>query len=154
VTQAAREEYLKRAQQSAPGTVGAVALDSSGCLAAATSTGGVLLKLPGRVGDSALPGAGNYANRFAAVSATGQGELMIRVLAARRIAEFVETGQSAQQAVEAVLAQMRNSVGSDAGFIALSRQGSIGIAHDTPRMVHAWCSEANPEIQVHAAVEH
>src|SRR3989304_5376379 len=74
----------------APGgeTVGAVARDSSGEYAAATSTGGLAFKLPGRVGDSPIPGAGNYATPRAAASATGTGELMMRTLATKSVCDL------------------------------------------------------------------
>src|SRR5262245_5830650 len=74
------------------GTVGAVALDSEGRLAAATSTGGTSLKLPGRVGDTPLPGAGTYATPDAAASATGKGELVMRVLGTKRVCELSAAG--------------------------------------------------------------
>src|SRR5690349_6510138 len=74
VTEPARAEHRKRMTRGSHGTVGAVALDAAGRLAAATSTGGTILKLPGRVGDTPLPGAGTYAGGMAAVSSTGKGE--------------------------------------------------------------------------------
>lgn len=150
ITEAARNDFVARRNQLSPGTVGAVALDRDGRLAAATSTGGVLLKLPGRVGDSALPGAGTYAGTAGAVSATGKGELMMRLLSAKRIYDLIEAGGNAQHAVEQTLREMRRRVGSEAGFIALARDGAIGVGHDTAAMVHAWCSEVEPEIHVQA----
>jgi beta-aspartyl-peptidase (threonine type) len=118
--------------------VGAVALDSEGRLAAATSTGGTLLKLPGRVGDTPLPGAGTYATSDAAVSASGRGELMMRVLAAKSVCDLAAGWLPMQDAVNRVLAHMRDTVGADAGFIALGRDGSIGFAHGTRHMAAAW----------------
>jgi beta-aspartyl-peptidase (threonine type) len=152
-TAAARNEFLARSKQGVPGTVGAVALDHGGRLAAATSTGGVSFKLPGRVGDSALPGAGTYAGPAGAVSATGKGELMMRMLAGKRIYDLIEAGSTAQHAVELTLREMHESVGSEAGFIALTRDGAIGIGHDTAAMVHAWCSEAEPDIHLRAKTD-
>ncbi len=125
-------------------TVGAVALDRAGRLAAATSTGGTILKLPGRVGDSPVPGAGNYASACAACSATGQGELMMRILAAKALCDRVCTGATPQQAVDALLTEMHSTVGADAGFILLSSSGTLGIAHATPAMPHAWQVEGTP----------
>lgn len=124
------------------GTVGAVALDAEGRLAAATSTGGITLKLPGRVGDTAIPGAGNYADRHAAVSATGHGELMLRVLTAKAVCDRVAAGQSAQQALDAVLAEMRQTVGDAAGIVAVDSRGRVGIVHGTPFMPHAYAGSA------------
>ena len=153
VTAQARAEWQSARADARLGTVGAVALDVGGRLAAATSTGGTLLKLPGRVGDAPLPGAGTYATAHAAVSATGKGELMMRVLAARSICDFVESGLDAQDAVNRLLAAMREKVGADVGFIAIGRDGSIGLAHGTPHMVHAWATGSRPEILAHMTVQ-
>ncbi|HTS52485.1 MAG TPA: isoaspartyl peptidase/L-asparaginase family protein [Burkholderiales bacterium] len=138
VTAGARAAFERARADLRLGTVGAVALDSAGRLAAATSTGGVLLKLAGRVGDTPLPGAGTYATQGAAVSATGKGELMMRVLAAKSICDLAAAGLSAQDAADRVLAAMRDAVGADAGFIAIGRDGSIGMAHGTRHMAGAW----------------
>ncbi|PWT70933.1 MAG: peptidase T [Proteobacteria bacterium] len=131
-----------------PGTVGATALDVDGRLASATSTGGILRKLPGRIGDSPLPGAGTYATPFAAVSATGVGEQVLRALAGKRLCDLVETGWSAQAASEAVLEWMAAHVGADVGFIAVSHDGSVGISHRTPFMPHAVASWRQPELAI------
>ncbi len=136
------------------GTVGAVALDCTGELAAATSTGGMTLKLPGRIGDSALPGAGNYAAPHAAASATGRGELMMRFLTAKTICDDVWNGHAAHKAVERVLKAMRKSVGEDVGVIALDSEGDLGIGHLTPAMPHAWVREGSPEIVVGMVHDH
>ena len=128
------------------GTVGAVALDRDGRLATATSTGGTSLKLPGRVGDTPLPGAGTYATRDAAASATGKGELVMRVLGAKRICDLAAAGLTAEDAVKRVLAEMRETVGAEAGFIAVGRDGSIGIAYGTRYMAAAWWSSERSEI--------
>jgi beta-aspartyl-peptidase (threonine type) len=127
-----------------PGTVGAVVLDAAGRLAAATSTGGVSLKLPGRVGDSPVPGAGNYANTAAGCSATGRGELMMRVLAAKDLCDRVARGEHPQAAADALLREMAAGVGADAGFILLSRDGQLGMAHTMASMPHAWWREGEP----------
>lgn len=144
VTHRAREAWLRKRTMTA-GTVGAVALDRHGHLAAATSTGGVTLKLPGRVGDSPVPGAGNYAHAGAACSATGYGELMMRVVAAKDLCDRVARGEPPQAAAEALLREMAARVGGDAGFILLSRAGEIGVVHGTASMPHAWWREGEPE---------
>src|SRR6266436_476905 len=90
-------------QQEKHGTVGAVALDQSGKLAAATSTGGIPHKYPGRVGDSPLVGCGFYADENAAISCTGHGEDFIRLLIAKRAADFVGSGNTAREAAEAAI---------------------------------------------------
>ena len=143
VTQRARDAWLRRTSAS-PGTVGAVVLDLVGRLAAATSTGGVSLKLPGRVGDSPIPGAGNYANAAAACSATGHGELMMRVLAAKDLCDRVARGEHPQAAVDALLREMAAGIGADGGFILLSRDGQLGVAHTMASMPHAWWCEGEP----------
>jgi beta-aspartyl-peptidase (threonine type) len=152
VTAQARLEWEGARGEARLGTVGAVALDGQGRLAAATSTGGTSLKLPGRVGDTPLPGAGTYATREAAVSATGQGELIMRTLAAKRICDLVGGGLALQEAVGRVLAEMRETVGADVGFIAIGRDGSIGIVHGTPHMVHAFATSDRAEIVARIAV--
>jgi beta-aspartyl-peptidase (threonine type) len=143
ITPRARNAWLRR-KSASPGTVGAVVLDLAGRLAAATSTGGVSLKLPGRVGDSPIPGAGNYANAAAACSATGQGELMIRVLAAKDLCDRVARGEPPQAAVDALLREMAAGVGADGGFILLSCDGRFGVAHTMVSMPHAWWCEGEP----------
>ncbi len=121
-----------------PGTVGAVALDGNGRLAAATSTGGRALKHPGRVGDSPVPGAGNYATAQAAVSATGWGEFMLRMATAKTIATRIESGESPGSAAAAVLAEMERIFGAPIGVICLDARGAVGIVHGTEGMPHAW----------------
>jgi beta-aspartyl-peptidase (threonine type) len=138
ITAEARAAFQRARADLRLGTAGAVALDGEGRLAAATSTGGTLLKLPGRIGDTPLPGAGTYATPYAAVSATGKGELTMRVLAAKSICDLVSTGVPVQEALNRVLEAMRDTVGGDAGFISVGRDGSIGIDHGTRHMATAW----------------
>lgn len=135
------------------GTVGAVALDRDGNLASATSTGGVTLKLPGRIGDSALPGAGHFAAPHAAASATGRGELMMRFLTSKAICDEVWNGHPARKAVARVLKEMAKRVGRDVGVIAIDSEGRIAVQHLTPAMPHAWVHEEVSEIESHIAVE-
>lgn len=110
------------------GTVGAVALDQQGNLASATSTGGVSYKVPGRVGDTAVIGAGTFAdNRSCAISATGQGELFIRSSAAYSIAARMMYGgqnlaESAQQAINDI-----HNLGGEGGIIAIDRDGNLAM---------------------------
>jgi beta-aspartyl-peptidase (threonine type) len=111
----------------ARGTVGAVARDSAGNLAAATSTGGMTNKRPGRVGDSPIIGAGTYAkNGVCAVSATGHGEYFIRAVAAHHVCAAVEhRGITLAQAVHEMLHQILRRLGGDGGMIAIDHQGGI-----------------------------
>lgn len=117
------------------GTVGAVARDHAGSLAAGTSTGGIRLMLPGRVGDSPLIGAGTYAdNDSAAVSMTGHGEAIIRAGSAKEISLWVEGGLSAKEAGIQSLLKMKKRIGGEAGTIILSKRGDFAILHTTPYM--------------------
>ena len=118
-------------------TVGAVALDGAGGLAAATSTGGVLGKWPGRVGDSPLIGAGTYANTSVAVSCTGQGEAFVRAAAAKALAARLERGEGLQSAAQAVLDEVRG-FGGTGGLISLRATGEVCAAHNAPHMAYAW----------------
>jgi beta-aspartyl-peptidase (threonine type) len=132
--------HPEHAHSATTGTVGAVALDSQGNLAAATSTGGIALKLPGRVGDTPLPGCGTYATAYGAASSTGTGEFVMRVLGARQVCDSIESGHTAQTAVERTLQQIQTSFAAETGLIAIDRTGNIGIAHRTPEMPHAFFS--------------
>jgi beta-aspartyl-peptidase (threonine type) len=119
-------------------TVGAVALDADGNLAAATSTGGTFNKLPGRVGDSPLVGCGAYAdNRTGAVSATGLGEALMKVVIAKTACDFIASGMTAQEAADAAIAVLAERTTGEGGLIVLDRLGGVGIAHNTPYIAHA-----------------
>ncbi len=122
------------------GTVGAVALDKEGNLAAATSTGGMTNKLPGRVGDSPLPGAGCYANNASvAVSCTGTGEVFIRTLAAYDIAALMDYGNlSLAEACERVVMEKLPALGGSGGLIAVDREGNIALPFNSEGMYRAW----------------
>jgi beta-aspartyl-peptidase (threonine type) len=130
----------------AGGTVGAVAVDSNGVLAAGTSTGGMTLKLVGRVGDSPIVGAGNYASKHIAASATGTGEYVLRSLATRTIAERVEAGATLDDAMTAVLAQLGREYDADVGFIAVDREARLSARHRTRDMPHAYFSADGPVV--------
>lgn len=116
------------------GTVGAVAVDDAGHLAAATSTGGTTHKLPGRVGDSPLIGCGTFADdTLAAVSCTGHGEAIIRVTLARHAADLVDRGLTPGEAARQAVAQLRRARG-EGGLILVSPAGEPAWAFDTERM--------------------
>ena len=109
------------------GTVGAVAMDARGSLAAATSTGGITAKLPGRIGDSPLIGAGTWASEHCAVSATGDGEHFIRAAMAHEVcARIQHAGQSVLEAAEQVIAEV-GSHGGSGGLIALDAAGRLAM---------------------------
>lgn len=132
-------------------TVGAVALDRRGRLAAATSTGGITMKRPGRVGDSPLPGAGTYATPVAASSATGLGESILRRLSTRTICDLVAAGRHPDDAIATALAALAADA-ADAGFIAVDVAGRIGIGHDAAAMPHAFVREGDPAVTTRVAV--
>jgi beta-aspartyl-peptidase (threonine type) len=147
VTERRRAQWKTAAASGSPGTVGAIAIDGEGRLAAATSTGGRELKAPGRVGDSPVPGSGNYASTIAAISATGVGEMMLRAATAKAIEERIRAGLSAQAAAAAVLDEMRARFGEPIGVICIDARGGIGIVHGTPAMPHALRSDGMAAVQ-------
>ena len=133
-------KFLMSHPEYAGGTIGAVALDAEGVLCACTSTGGVTMKLVGRVGDTPLPGSGTYASKSAASSATGTGEYVIRALACRQISDNVEKGMTLKAAIDAVLDGLGRDFDADVGFIGIDANGNAVGAHRTPHMPHAWFS--------------
>lgn len=118
-------------------TVGAVALDSSGHLAAATSTGGTVNKTPGRVGDSSLIGCGCYADdQSGAVSCTGWGEPIMKLVLGKWATDRVASGSPPELAAREAIGYLNSRVDGHGGMILLDTRGRYGIAHNTPRM--AW----------------
>jgi beta-aspartyl-peptidase (threonine type) len=118
-------------------TVGAVALDGHGNLAAATSTGGTLNKTPGRVGDSSLIGCGCYAdNLSAAVSLTGWGEPIMKLVLGKWATDRVAAGTAPEIAAREAISYLYNRLGGHGGIILLGPDGRFGLAHNTPAM--AW----------------
>ncbi len=136
------------------GTIGAVACDMAGHVAAATSTGGLTAKRWGRIGDSPLIGAGTYADdRAAAVSATGLGEAFIRAVAAHELAARIRlTGARLQDALDAVLADV-GTLGGTGGLIAVSPTGEAAWGFTTPGMYRARASAAGREVAVYSEPE-
>ncbi len=132
--------FLKEHPEYAGGTVGAAAVDANGVLAAATSTGGVTMKLVGRVGDTPLPGAGNYASGRVAASATGTGEYVMRSLATRAISEAVERGAPLPRAMAEVLDRLGRDYDADVGVVAVDSSGTPCAVHRTRDMPHAYFS--------------
>jgi len=124
--------------ESKHGTVGCVAFDAAGKLAVATSTGGIFNKLPGRVGDSPLIGCGTYANEHGAVSCTGQGEAIIRVVLAKSAVDFLKVGAAPHAAGSQALDLLAAKTASTAGLILIDRQGKIGYARNTTHMPVCW----------------
>lgn len=151
------EEALAAGSEADPikyGTIGAVALDQSGSVAAATSTGGITAKRWGRVGDSPLIGAGTYAdNRSAAVSATGSGEYFIRAVAAHQLAERMRLGsEPLQQALDNVLADIRE-LGGKGGLIAVAPNGDAAWGFTTPAMYRGMADASGRTVQIYSEDE-
>jgi len=120
-------------------TVGAVALDRDGNIAAATSTGGTLNKAPGRLGDSSLIGCGCYANNeSAAASTTGWGEPIMKLVLAKWAADRVESGNLPEWVAQEAMNYLKQRVNGHGGMILLDSAGRFGIAHNTPRMAWAF----------------
>lgn len=140
ITERRLKQYNDRLAEMDGDTVGAVALDADGNLATANSTGGVSFKLPGRVGDSPIPGAGFYAdNRFGAVATTGQGEHIMRAGLAFLVMHLLEQGASATEAAREAEALFLNRVSrGGAGWIVLDANGNVGVWHTTTYLSHAY----------------
>jgi beta-aspartyl-peptidase (threonine type) len=116
------------------GTVGAVACDAAGRLAAATSTGGMTGKLPGRIGDTPLPGAGTWADGTVAMSATGHGESFIRIAAGHELSARMRlAGEDLYQASHVVMSSLAG-IGGDGGFVAVDRTGNIAMPFNSGGM--------------------
>src|SRR5689334_4841985 len=130
-------------------TVGAVALDAGGNLAAATSTGGTLNKAPGRVGDSSLIGCGCYADEVAAVSTTGWGEPMMKLVLGKWAVDRVEQGRSPEIVALEAMAYLKARADGHGGIILLDRNGRLGISHNTPRMAFSYKTVAAEKTGIH-----
>ena len=134
------------------GTVGVVALDEAGHIAAGTSTGGLQAKLPGRIGDSPIIGAGTYAsNRSCAVSGTGTGEYFIRLTVAREICALVEDKHmKLQEAADEVIHRQLQDLRGDGGVIAIAPNGEMAWSFNTPGMYRARMSQGDkPSIAIY-----
>lgn len=139
------------AERTGGDTVGCVALDVHGHIAAGVSTGGLDGAPPGRVGDSPLPGCGFYADDlWGGVAATGEGESISRSLLAARVVSALEAGADPQAAVEEALLRMAR-VGGDAGLIAIDRQGRIGWKHTGTQFAVAWATSRPPAFRIELA---
>ena len=120
-------------------TVGAVALDRDGNIAAATSTGGTLNKAPGRLGDSSLIGCGCYAdNESAAASTTGWGEPIMKLVLAKWTADRIAAGNLPEWSAKEAMNYLKQRVNGHGGIIVLDAHGRFGMAHNTPRMAWAY----------------
>jgi L-asparaginase / beta-aspartyl-peptidase len=148
VTERQRRQHATSADGAAEvgGTVGAVALDRRGTIAAATSTGGIAGKLPGRVGDSALIGCGTYADStLGGVSCTGDGEAIIRVVLARRTLDHLREAGDPEYAAKVAVDLLVDEGSGGGGLILLDWRGRIGWAHSTSLMPVGWMAPSEPE---------
>jgi beta-aspartyl-peptidase (threonine type) len=136
------QHQLKKAEVEKYGTVGCVALDSFGNLAAGTSTGGMTNKRYGRIGDSPIIGAGNYANNNScAVSATGHGEFFIRYTVAHDVSAIMQySGLAVQEAARRVIHEKLKDAGGSGGIICVDRQGNIAMEFNTAGMLRAYAT--------------
>ncbi|WP_368563120.1 isoaspartyl peptidase/L-asparaginase family protein [Pseudoxanthomonas sp. UTMC 1351] len=150
--EAAREAHTDIETAKYFGTVGAVALDKQGRLAAGTSTGGMTNKRYGRVGDAPIIGAGTYADAQCAVSGTGWGEFYIRAVAAHDICARVKyAGEGIRQAAEGVINQDIPKAGGDGGAIALAADGSFALPFNTEGMYRGWIgADGVPHVAIYA----
>jgi beta-aspartyl-peptidase (threonine type) len=133
------EAVKKQKADSKFGTVGAVAVDMQGHLAAATSTGGMTNKKYGRVGDSPVIGAGTYANEFCAISCTGWGEYFLRLCAAKTVCDLMEyKNLSLEEATEQVILKQLTQLGGDGGLIAVDKNANIATPFSTEGMYRGY----------------
>jgi L-asparaginase / beta-aspartyl-peptidase len=128
-------------------TVGAVVLDAGGDLAAATSTGGVLGKWPGRVGDAPIVGAGTYADARVAISCTGRGEGFLRAVTAKGLATALAAGVELEAALPRALAEVR-AHGGYGGLIVATADGRLAWAFDTSHMAVGWTDGTTSTVAV------
>jgi beta-aspartyl-peptidase (threonine type) len=146
VTERQRRRLAQRRAATPAGTVGAAALDRHGTVAAATSTGGMLGKRAGRVGDSALIGCGTYADStLGGVSCTGDGEAIVRVVLARRALDYLKDSDDPDYAAKVAVDLLVEEGRGGGGLIVVDWRGRIGYAHSTPLMPVAWMSPALDE---------
>ena len=139
----------KRSARDRHGTVGAVALDRTGTVAAGASTGGIDLMLPGRVGDTPIIGCGVYAdNESGAVSMTGLGEGIIRLAIAKEICDGLRQGKMPATAARLVLQKLVARIHGAAGCLVLTPQGRFTIRHSTPHMMAGyWAGRGSPTVR-------
>ena len=139
----------RRRRGAGHGTVGAVAWDASGTLAAGASTGGIDAMIPGRVGDTPLIGCGVYAdNRSGAVSMTGIGEGIVRLAIAKTICDHIAAGTGPLEAAKLLLRRLVSRIKGSAGSLVIAGDGTFGIAHVTPHMAAGWWNgKGRPEVR-------
>jgi len=157
MTDSSIEFFRQRARAKAGDTVGAVAIDAAGNIAVGTSTGGTGGKLPGRVGDVPVFGAGGYADKdYGGASATGHGEYSLRTLITRYAVDRITAGSDAQSAAEEAMIHIdRFFDPSLTGIIVVDKQGNIGAAHTTEKLGIGWIdAQGKPQANVRGGLAH
>lgn len=137
-------ERQRKRWQETYGTVGAVAIDGEGRIAAATSTGGLFGKRLGRVGDSALIGCGTYADDLGGASCTGIGETIIKVVLAKTAVDLLRGGLHPMEAAKRAIGQLKERADGEGGLVLLDRQGRVGYARNTLYMPLAFITPTHP----------
>jgi L-asparaginase / beta-aspartyl-peptidase len=139
VTERQLQRWRQRSAAGTTGTVGAAAVDRAGHVAAATSTGGIFFKRPGRIGDSAVIGAGTYADDAAgAASATGEGETIMRTLLTKYVVDSLRDGSEPRAAARRGIQYLARQAGGSGGVIVVDALGRFGYACNTPHMSVAY----------------
>jgi beta-aspartyl-peptidase (threonine type) len=138
-------EFVRNHPEYRTDTIGAVAVDGTGLCAVASSTGGVFLKMPGRMGDTPIPGAGNYATRIGAVSMTGEGEGMLRTLAAKRACDLLESGMEPDDVARAVVLEVKEKTRKQCGTIIVTADGRVAWHYNSDSMPTAIIREGMDE---------
>lgn len=141
-------EKQRRRWRETCGTVGAVAIDGEGRIAAATSTGGLFGKRPGRVGDSALIGSGTYANDVGGASCTGRGEAIIKVVLAKSAVDLLGGGLHPMEAARRAIELLKARVDGEGGLVLVDRQGRVGYARNTLHMPLAFVEDGGSVVSV------
>lgn len=142
VTEAEQANFFAQNTDGASDTVGAIALDNTGNIAVATSTGGTPLKPAGRVGDSPLFGAGGYADEYGGAGATGKGENAMRTLLSKYVVDEIRHGKNAQDAALSAMEYIESVIpDSMIGTIVIDNEGNLGAAHTSPKLACGWIDE-------------
>lgn len=142
VTETEKANFFAQRTDGASDTVGAIAMDDTGNIAVATSTGGTPLKPAGRIGDSPLFGAGGYADEFGGAGATGKGENAMRVLLSKYVVDEICRGKNARDAALSSMEYIESVIpNSMIGTIVIDKDGTIGAAHTAPKLACGWVDE-------------
>jgi len=151
VTERQLQRWRQRGGAATTGTVGAVAVDRGGHVAAATSTGGIFFKHPGRIGDSAIIGAGTYADdALGAASATGEGEAIMRAVLTKYAVDGVHDGTDPATMARRAMQHLARQAAGSGGIIVVDPLGRFGYACNTPHMIVAYMRADLPTAIVHA----